>query len=257
MKKLILSSRIHTILQEEGQPSGYISNRGFVLVEGGTIVKENKLVEIVEIATPVEKSASETFRELTDLLPAKLYHPIKVHGLESTFVHRPSVDRVNVIFSGLMSIFPTLAGTSLLDIGSCYGYMSLSFDACGMDVTGIESEERTVAISKLTGTLLKSSASFLHDDILSYLSTTANTFDVVIMARVIHSMIEREPSLSVRQIIKAVSSLAKKVLIVSYPIERIPPVKDPISDFTSWGNFAKVERIGVPGPSHWVLLCQK
>lgn len=165
------------------------------------IEHEDRLPDLVNRVEP-----DYTKEQIENVLRQHKFVPY--HRVNLPFgLHTPGADRSET----RDLIFPeSLAGETVLDVGSALGYFCFEAEAKGAErVVGVELKEERFRDAMLLKDLKASKVDFLQRDIV--LNPLEESFDYVLLLNVIHHL--KEPFRFMRQL----SSITRKCLIIEFP----------------------------------------
>jgi SAM-dependent methyltransferase len=240
-----------TGLAGDGQPAAYMLDGRYVLATGQKPDGQAEM-EIVELPTPVLgdrlKDAAAIQRFVGD---AKPYHPIPIDTFEGIEVSRPSVDRYNIAYKAL-SACGELSGSTMYDLGCHYGYLSFSFECCGLQVSACDRNPDVIAVAFRLARILGSKVDFKLADIRTVVKTHC-LWDYVLGMNVFHYVLEELNVKDREQLILDLGQITRVAAVVT----TLEWDGFSYGDIAALGGFSRAEMVGEPEDSHSIWLMVK
>lgn len=249
MLKLVPSSMLYGE-ESEGTAAGYMRDGHYELVSGAKHLRHD--TEIVELLTPVPEGNIADAEEILAYNGGhKPYHPIPIEPFEDVEVSRPSVDRYNIAYGTLCSC-GELQGATMYELGCHTGYLSFSFECCGLHVSACDRREDVIKIAEHTAHILNSRVDFQLADIKDVVAN-GRQYDYVLGMNVFHYLTKE---MTHEETIAFVTNLGKMtrnaavVTTLETDVLRYPEIAE-------LGGFHTFKKVGEPVDSHAIWLLSK
>ncbi len=253
MKKTIAVSGVKSILETKGALQGYMFAGGYTITSGGASIlsaytNKTRLAEIDELESEVSAKAFESvldvFNRYNGIFHEGVegsYQPPIVKGIAElcSIIRKDSPQRASLIIQGLVEVMPSFENKTALDLGSNMGYVSISLEACGMDVLGIDQYTRYLEFAVAVAKAIKSCARFLDADIEAVVEERATLGvqdSVVVFLNILHHLVAKRKwnEQQCKEFVLKLLSISTDALVIGFPPDQIPHMRDMTLDLTDW-----------------------
>lgn len=238
-----------------GKPSGgeaaaYMRDGHYVLVSGSRQFQSD--TEIQELLAPVPEVYSANAKAILAYnAGSKPYHPIPIQTFHGVEVSRPSVDRYNIAYGALASC-GAIEGRTMCELGCHTGYLSFSFECCGLAVTAYDIGTGVINIAEHTAKILNSKVRFHQADIRDVVKRGWD-YDYVLGMNVFHHLTPDFSHDELREFVVSLGAMTRKAAVVT-TLEADDLTYTEIAEL---GGFTTVEKVGEPVDSYPIWLLSK
>lgn len=272
LTKLIPISRVSESLGADGEPTGYMQNKKYILTQGGDILTRletagERFVTITEIPTPIGtvQAPADRLRELFTSLKRSAgtaYQPVMIGDVEAHVPRITADTRLNWITQALSNVCPSFEGLSLLDLGCSTGYMSRAFDSYGCAVIGVDANPPSIELARGANKVAGGGVDFIEQRALAFLDQTSDSYDIVLLLNLMH-WLHRQNKWGPPQVKEFIQSLAARTRVaiaLSFFPKRVcvgerVGTEDAIRRWGE-GKFSSVKYLGA-GKAYPLWLCVK
>lgn len=187
----------------------------YQLIGGNHRIASNYMIGKKELSAIITPNYTHTY--FTDLIgnvvwdnAKELYQPIDLPEYEHLPLIRKCSDRLEKILTFLISRNFKLENSSLIDIGSYYGWFIDKFRKEGALVYGLEKDFSACKVASELFDLTDNQ--LINQPLESFLINNSNTYDIVLFLSVLHHFSMKKSFMSDQQVFRELSKRTNKVM---------------------------------------------